>query len=324
MSEFDRLPLLFWIGARLTLFFRKKFNASDVWPTTDIVGLAMAIVIFFLCTDGTFDLLWLTYSFLEVSHRLGSSGSSLEMVKSVLLACSLYLTIKGSVTLLCWIAVCVMATTQLLRWPMVLKISLRKLRTVCGPSYATFIIGAYYKEASVLTNTEEATPFPTFYRPPSLLKCAALCSCFASMLFRPDNQQLWSLIPFSKELIDQGWIPAQNRHKAIHAGLMLFSYFCMVSKYCLLDLEPPFRLAGATLIILSLTSLIMGTSSFHSIARALMKHLRKQASLGDESLNEKCKQISNGSERNSLFCQFSNMKLIVNSKHGLFHHHNSH
>lgn len=222
-----------------------------------------------------------------------------EMVKSCILFISLYVSISESISIaaLCWISTCVIATSQLLRWPSSLKVYLRKVRTILGPSYAILIMGACYKEHHSLlfnnnytdafgaddTNTKyygHHYPLMIFILVPSLLKVAFISSFIASVFYRPDNNSIWMVFvtQLSKQKKDlerktQAKIIATNttsphhdimkRHRSIHAMMMMLSYFCMIIKFFHTEYNYNVHCVGILLIVSSLIGFIIGNTAFH-------------------------------------------------------------
>lgn len=187
-----------------------------------------------------------------------------EILKSTLLAGSIHFAISGSVVTLSWTATCVMATTQLLRWPSSLKMRLRSIRTVFGPSYAILIAGACIRETFALTDSE-AFQLTYQFRSPSLLECAAASSILASVLFRPDNQEVLAMFFWSLPIKNWEGTPSPKQHKHIHALLMIVSYICMVVKFFLLDLGCRWRVVGALLIAGSCLGCVLGVGAIRNV-----------------------------------------------------------
>ena len=272
--------LLLWLGSRLTVFYRKRFNLKkDAQPVTDITTLSLMIMITFL-NQRLLNELGFLFIACELRFRLSTTQ---EILKAFSLTFSVYLAISGTVTILSWIALCVMAMTQLLRWPPTLKHYLRNLRTVCGPSYAILVVGAMYQEETLrlsMAMDEGTTSYKTliwFLYHPSLLGIAAFCSSLASITFRPDNDQIWLLVPYSTSLKEHGWIPHERNHKLIHASLMLISFLCMIIKFYKLELEPSMRRVGEILIGFSIVGLVLGVESIRSKILSLLELLTLKA-----------------------------------------------
>jgi hypothetical protein len=266
------VALLLWLGTRLTVFYRRRFDfRQHVRPLIDLSSLGLAIIHSYLETSSfassSSTVIYYIWPFFEAFVRVESTQ---EMLKSLLLSCSFRLATTGTVASLSWMAVCIMATTQLLRWPPYLKLYLRDLRTVCGPSYAILIAGACLKEAHFVDVGSQQTHVPQRdCGPPSLLQCSAVSAILASIIFRPDNQALWSLLPYADALRKRGMIPSPQRQKHIHASLMVLSYAGMVAKFFLLDFGLPLKTVGCFLMALSWTGLIMGVSSIANFSNPL-------------------------------------------------------
>jgi hypothetical protein len=271
----DEVALLLWLGTRLTVFYRRRFDFSEhTRPLIDLVSLGLAITNSYLQThsfvssSGAIFYMW---PFFETFFRVESTH---EMLKSLLLSCSFCFAVTGTVASLSWIAVTVMASTQLLRWPPALKVYLRNIRTMCGPSYAIFIAGACLKEMDLSdVGSQDEPQSRSFLLPPSLLQFSAVSAIFASIMFRPDNQAVWSLLPYADDLRRLGLIPSPEHQKRIHASLMVLSYVCMVVKLFLLEFDLPLRTLGCFLIAMSCIGLVMGVSSIRNFLNLMeVKH----------------------------------------------------
>jgi hypothetical protein len=275
----SHLGLLVWVGSRLTVFYRKRFDLSrDARPVSDFATLSLMILISVLDRRRLNELGFLLIA-LEMRLRLSTAQ---EILKASSLSFSMYLAISGTVPVLTWTALCIMATTQLLRWPPALKHYLRNLRTVCGPSYAILVAGATFQETLLLSTAsdEGSSSYETLVRflyYPSLLKVAAFCSSVASIMFRPDNDQIWLLVPYLTSLKECGWIPHERNHKLIHASLMLLSLLCMIVKFYKLGFEPPIRRLGEVLIGLSIVGLVFGVESIRSNVLSRFEFLKLKA-----------------------------------------------
>jgi len=227
--------------------------------------------------------------------------SAPETIKAVVAAASLYCAKEGSIAFLTYASVCGVATTQFLRWPSSAKARLRCIRTICGPAYTILVAGAWWKEAGERTaavgSTSSSSAWVVFHRGPTLLETAALCSLLASVFFRPDNDRARALL-CSRKKHSVGPVPRLQRQatrahavavrlageeeclsggkatenagagatnaaaKAIHAGLMVLSYACMVARFWSTSetcYGSELRAIGIASIVLSVAGLAFGT-----------------------------------------------------------------
>ena len=320
--------LCWWMGIKLTIFFKKSFtfeeHVSMVWDCIpslfllfyysnfcgflssmndqqdrgifhDAWGFITSTAHHFAPTPiifsihQTVSLLLLIISLIARDLTTRKLDSKIEVMKSVLLGCTIYVTIEASVRVLSWLAISVLATTQLLRWPTRLKNQLRTFRTVFGPCYAICITGAWWKTHRLSIVLETASISASEKTNQIFLFCAALSSCLASFLFRPDNGQLCRLFVSPKirmtsskgfqQTDDQrykhkfhGWcefmISDNNSviKKYIHAALMIFSLCCISYSYLFLQ-HGPIVLKGiaAMSILLNAICTFLGTDSFQKL-----------------------------------------------------------
>ena len=110
--------------------------------------------------------------------------------------------------LACGAAVC--ALSQLLRWPLQWKNKLREFRIVLGPAYTIFIVGSCIQ--SVPSST--------------LLTFASILALLASILLRPDNNEVLRLLEHQFGLP----IPSSQCRKMTH-GLCMFISFVLCTSY---------------------------------------------------------------------------------------------
>ncbi|KAG7349487.1 hypothetical protein IV203_012084 [Nitzschia inconspicua] len=267
-SECGLAALSLWFASRLTVFYRKNFSIQEhirPWVDLGMMGLAMWC---YTCKRN--DISRQSHLFLcacSVVESIRRVDSLEEIFKSLLVASSFYLASTETVAVLSWAAVCIMATTQLLRWPPGLKAYLRSLRTVCGPSYAILITGACQRESCGDISTDLFLRLPLL-RSPSLLECATFSSLLASIAFRPDNKELWRILPGVSK---RGFIPSETRQKHVHATLMILSYICMVAKFIALDFDNPWKVTGYVLISCSSIGLILGAAVSFLHDRTMMQ-----------------------------------------------------
>lgn len=271
--------MLLWIGINVTIYYRRKFDWTNC--ATPLLERLVELCSILTCVPNrVYEVdaaaAWkvgivLAFVLVRTISRLKSRE---ETAKSVAVAGSFQLVASeaGSVPVLTWIATCGMAATQLLRWPPAVKDRLRTLRTICGPIYTILVVGACLKENP---NGAPSMGFDsggtTCLRSPTLLELAAVSSSIGSVLFRPDNASIWSLLSWvwngaAKSLGAAAWSPSQDfaRTKGIHACLMVVSFLCMVIKFLRIDYGASARSIGILLIALSSSGLACGTTLWKS------------------------------------------------------------
>jgi hypothetical protein len=272
----DRIFLMTWISVKLTIFFRRKFDFITENKVDHLLNHTwIGGILLLLLAINHEDIDWIQIihkGFLVVSiiyDMCFCLVSIEEKIKAVFLTFSLYLAISGSIGVLCWISTCVIATTQLLRWPSALKVYLRTPRTVCGPSYTILLMGACYKDSEVAMTS--------FVRLPTLLEIASVSSFFATIFFRPDNHSIYMLLSSLKQR-RQTLVPDNNNnntknHKFIHAGLMVLSYMCMIAKFFTMEYDYPFRFLGVVFIAMSFLGLFCGTTFVLTLSNRLQNNV---------------------------------------------------
>jgi hypothetical protein len=270
----DKIVLMIWIGVKLTIFFRRKFDFMENRVCHLLNPMWIGGILLLLALNNQ-DVDWIQIThkgFLVVSaiydmcFRLVSIE---EKIKAVFLSFSLYLAISESITVLCWISTCVIATIQLLRWPSALKDYLRTPRTICGPSYAILLMAACYKDSEVVMTS--------FVRLPTLLEIASVSSFVATIFFRPDNHSIYKLILSLKQR-RQTLVPDNNNnntknHKFIHAGLMVLSNMCMIVKFFTMEYDYPFRFLGIVSITMSSLGLFCGTTFVLTLSDRIQNYI---------------------------------------------------
>jgi hypothetical protein len=131
-----------------------------------------------------------------------------ERIKCIALGFSLLITRVWEVEyLVCITVFC--ALTQLLRWPISLKNKLRESRIIFGPVYTIFAVGSWIR--ADLTSS-------------LILTVAAILALVASILLRPDNNEVLKLLNCLGLPI-----PSQQCRKMAHGLCMFVSFvFCLV------------------------------------------------------------------------------------------------
>ena len=204
-----------WVGVKLTIFFKKRFQWGEhVYPR---LGLDSAILILisahFLLPEVSAEnwlqmitaVIALVSALRDMRLMLSNPG---EYLKSLVLgACILvsWITERGSYILPSFSLF--FALTQFLRWPTRLKDCLSKVRIICGPAFALSVFATWLKLSE---------PSGWSYW---VLHVAVLCSSVAAIFFRPDNSEVLVLFHLP--------VPSSRSRKVCHAVLMAFSLLCM-------------------------------------------------------------------------------------------------
>ena len=211
MFTYDLLQKSSWsllLGAWLTIFYKRDFQFQNH------VRPRIACIIFLI-------LFWSSMYFknIQMLSVILSIGTLIyvlnelqqfameEKLKAIALAISLmgdYLF--SSKYLVCAAVFC--ALTQLLRWPISLKKSLRELRIIFGPMYTVMVIFSYIQDD---LNSR-------------LLLFAMFFALFASIVLRPDNNEVLNRFALT--------IPSQQCRKMTHGFCMFCSFIlCMLYIY---------------------------------------------------------------------------------------------
>ena len=204
-----------WVGVKLTIFFKKRFQWGEhVFPR---LGLDSAILILisahFLLPEVSAEnwlqmitaVIALVSALRDMRLMLSNPG---EYFKSLVLgACIIvsWITERGSYILPSFSLF--FALTQFLRWPTRLKDCLSKVRIICGPAFALSVFATWLKLSE---------PSGWSYW---VLPVAVLCSSVAAIFFRPDNSEVLVLFHLP--------VPSPRNRKVCHAILMAFSLLCM-------------------------------------------------------------------------------------------------
>ena len=201
-----------WVGVKLTVFFKKRFQWREhVFPR---LGLDSAIFILVISAHFWLSEVWLfqmitavialVSALRDMYLMLSNPG---EFLKSLVLgACIIvsWMTERGSYILPS--SSLFFALTQFLRWPQRLKDFLSEVRIICGPAFVLSVFATWLK----LSEPSGCSCW--------VLLVAVLCSSAAAIFFRPDNSEVW---PSSLQ------VPSSRNRKVFHAILMAFSLLCM-------------------------------------------------------------------------------------------------
>ena len=197
-----------WIGVKLTIFFKKRFQ----WRQHFLARLELDSAILILIVSAHFlrPEVWLLQTIIAV--RVMASAirdmrlmltNRWEYFKSLVLgACIIvsWKTERGSYILPSLSVF--FALTQFLRWPKSLKDFLSELRIVCGPAFALSVFATWLKQSE------------SYW----VLRLAVVCSSVAAIVFRPDNAEVFVLCPLP--------VPNARNRKVCHAILMTCSLLC--------------------------------------------------------------------------------------------------
>ena len=202
-----------WIGVKLTIFFKKRFQWGE--HVFSRLGLDSANLI--LITSAHFFLpeVWFLQMITEVISMVSAITDMYlmltypgEYVKSLVLGACIIVSWKiehGSYILPS--SSVLFALTQFLRWPKSLKDYLSEVRIICGPAFVLSVLATWLKLSE---------PSGWSYW---VLLVAVFCSSAAAIFFRPDNSEV--LVMFQLP------VPSSRNRKVCHAILMAFSLLCM-------------------------------------------------------------------------------------------------
>ena len=199
-----------WIGVKLTVFFKKRFQWREhVIPRLE---LDSAILIHIISAHFLLPEVWLLQMITAVRVMVSAVRDKYlmltnlwEYVKSLVLTGCLIASwkIERDSYILPSLSV-FFALTQFLRWPKRLKDFLSEVRIICGPAFVLSVFATWLKQSESSW----------------VLRLAVLCSSVAAIFFRPDNSEV-SLDLFHLP------VPSPRNRKVFHAILMTLSLLCM-------------------------------------------------------------------------------------------------
>ena len=213
-----------WIGVKLTIFFKKRFQwRGHVIPRLELDSAILILIIsahlllpgvwLLQMITAVIALVWaLTDMYLMLTNLW-------EYIKSLVLAACIIPSMKiecGS-CILPSLSV-FFALTQFLRWPKSLKDFLSEVRIVCGPAFPLSVFATWLKRSE---------PSGWSYW---VLLVAVLCSSAAAIFFRPDNSEVLDSLHLP--------VPIPRNRKVWHATLMAFSLLCMTVHILLYETFP--------------------------------------------------------------------------------------
>ena len=256
-----------WIGVKLTIFFKKRFQWGE--HVFSRLGLDSANLILITSAHFLLPEVWL----LQMITVVISMASAIcdwrlmltnpgECVKSlVLFACIIvsWLTERGSYILPSFSLV--FALTQFLRWPIWLKDFLSELRIICGPAFVLSVLATWLKLSE---------PSGWSYW---VLLVAVLCSSAAAIFFRPDNSAVLVLFHLP--------VPSSRHRKVCHAILMTCSLLCMAVHILLYQTFPciTFKHVCIAVVTLCVCLFLLATDTARIIASA--RSVRKTVTAPD-------------------------------------------
>ena len=208
-----------WIGVKLTIFFKRRFQWREhVFPRDGGILIFIISALFFLPE------VWLQMITAVIAMVSAVRDMHLmltnrwELGKSLVLGACIFiswLVERGSYILP--LSSVLFALTQFLRWPRWLKDFLSEVRIVCGPAFAISVLATWLKRSE-----------PSGW--PSWVLAAVICSSVAATFFRPDNSEV--LVLFHLPVL------SSRNMKVCHATLMASSLFCMTAHILLYQRFP--------------------------------------------------------------------------------------
>lgn len=246
-----------WIGAKLTIFFKKRFQWKEHFLPhlgLDSANLILMVSAYFLLPEVClFQRVTAVIAMvLAIRDMYSMRTNGWELCKSVVLGgciIAFWNTERGSSILPA--SSVFFALTQFLRWPKRLKDFLSEIRIVCGPAYPLSVIATCLK-------WNESSGF-SFW----VLIAAALFSSVAAIFFRPDNSEVLVLFHLP--------VPSARRRKVCHAILMFSSLLCMTVQISLYQTFPWITCKRVCIVVVTLcTFLFLGaTETVRIIGRAI-------------------------------------------------------
>ena len=197
-----------WIGVKLTLFFKKRFQWKEHFLARlelDSANLFLIISAHFLLPEVWLQMITAVIAMVSaITDMYLMLTNPWEYFKSLVLgACIIvsWKTERGSYILPSLSVF--FALTQFLRWPKSLKDFLSEVRIVCGPAFALSVFTTWLKQSE------------SYW----VLRLAVVCSSVAAIVFRPDNSEVLLLFRLP--------VPNSRNRKVCHAILMTCSLLCM-------------------------------------------------------------------------------------------------
>ena len=256
-----------WIGVKLTIFFKKRFQWGE--HVFSRLGLDSAILILITSAHFLLPEVWLLQMITAVISMVSAlrdmylmMSSPREYFKSLVLgACIIvpWLTERNSCILPSFSVL--FALTQFLRWPIWLKDFLSEVRIICGPAFVLSVLATWLKLSE---------PSGWSYW---VLLVAVLCSSAAAIFFRPDNSAVLVLFHLP--------VPSSRHRKVCHAILMTCSLLCMAVHILLYQTFPciTFKHVCIAVVTLCVCLFLLATDTARIIASA--RSVRKTVTAPD-------------------------------------------
>ena len=244
-----------WVGVKLTVFFKKRFQWGEhVFPR---LGLDSAILILIISAHFLLPEVWLLQMITAVIAMVSAITDTnlmltnlTEYVKSFVLGACIIgscLTERGS-CILPSISV-FFALTQFLRRPQWLKDYLSEVRIVCGPAFVLSVLATWLKRS-------ESSGWSYW-----IVLVAVLCSSAAAIFFRPDNCEVLDLLRLP--------VPIPRNRKVWHAVLMAVSLLCMTVHILYQTFPCIFKAVCIVVALLCLWLFLRATETARFIASAV-------------------------------------------------------
>lgn len=246
-----------WIGAKLTIFFKRRFRWREHFlPHLGLDSANLILVVsayFWLSEVWLFQMVTAVIAMvLAIRDMYSMRTDRWELCKSLGLGFCIILfwKVERGSYIFPASSVC-FALTQFLRWPLWLKDFLSKIRIVCGPAYPLSVIATGLK-------WNEPFGFSS-----CVLIVAALCSSVAAIFFRPDNSEVLVLLHLP--------VPTKRTRKVCHAILMFSSLLCMTVQILLYQTFPWIicKRVCIALVILCTFLFLGATETVQIIGRAI-------------------------------------------------------
>ena len=200
-----------WIGVKLTLFLKKRFQWKEHFLARlelDCANLILIISAHFLLPEVWLQMITAVIAMVSaITDMYLMLTNRWEYLKSLVLgACIIvsWMTESGSYILPSFSLF--FALTQFLRWPTRLKNCLSEVRIICGPAFVLSVFATWLKLSE---------PSDWSYW---VLLVAVLCSSVAAIFFRPDNSEVSLLFHLP--------VHSSRNRKVCHAILMTCSLLC--------------------------------------------------------------------------------------------------
>lgn len=246
-----------WIGAKLTIFFKRRFRWREHFlPHLGLDSANLILVVsayFWLSEVWLFQMVTAVIAMvLAIRDMYSMRTDGWELCKSLWLGFCIivFWNIERGSCIFPASSAC-LALTQFLRWPKRLKDSLSEIRIVCGPAYPLSLIATGLK-------WNEPFGFSS-----CVLIVAALCSSVAAIFFRPDNSEVLVLLHLP--------VPTTRTRKVCHAILMFSSLLCMTVQILFYQTFPWIicKLVFIALVILCAFLFLGATETVRIIGRAI-------------------------------------------------------